>query len=295
MARDLSIRRDPRRKEPPALKSFMAMFQLNSGCFRAGQLNGIPLIAMRGRGRIGADILDNDIEDTEEAPRRHEPIFNIPNSLTAYIAVMALIHIVRVFVLSPDQDTNVRLTMAFLPARYLYPLGAQDIGWLIGPVGYSFLHGSFTHLIFNCLWLVVFATPLVQRIGAGRFAILWVTSAVASAFFHAVLTGWSDEMLIGASGVVSATVGAACRFSMPLSGSFAMRTARDAPTLGIIEALRNRQVVIFILIWALSNAMVVWGAGIPDGGSYNIAWQAHLGGFLFGFLTFGLFDRRQKP
>ena len=99
-------------------------------------------------------------------------------------------------------------------------------------------------------------------------------------------------VLIGASGVVSATVGAACRFSLQFSGTPAMRYAQYAPRLGIFEALTHRSILIFILMWALSNLLVVYGAGVPaDAAGYNIAWQAHVGGFLFGYLLFDLFDR----
>jgi membrane associated rhomboid family serine protease len=222
--------------------------------------------------------------------RRREPIFNVPGILSGLVLLMAAIHILRTYVLGLEADNELQTLMAFLPQRYLHPLGEQDLGWLIGPVGYSLLHGGFVHLIFNCLWLLVFATPLVLRIGSLRFIVLWVTSAVVSAFFQAFATGFADSVLIGASGVVSATVGAACRFSLQFSGTRAMRYAHQAPRLGMIEALSHPTIVTFILLWALSNVLVVWGAGMPEG-DYTVAWQAHVGGFLFGYLTFDLFDR----
>lgn len=232
-------------------------------------------------------------ETIEAEPKKREPFFNMPAALSAYIVVMVIIHLLREFVLTESQDQHLLMLTAFLPTRYLYPLSGQDLGWLFGPVGYSFLHADFIHLAFNSLWLAVFATPLVKRIGGLCFSVLWVTSAVFSAFFHAFVTGFAEVLLIGASGVVSATVGAACRFSMQTTGSFAMRYAEYAPRLGIIEALTKPAVLNFILMWAVSNALIVWGAGIPDGGA-NIAWQAHVGGFLFGYLTFDLFDRRAR-
>lgn len=246
------------------------------------------------------DALDDNSQTAERAvpeaviaeDRRREPVFNIPAILMAFVLLMAAIHVVRVYVLSPDADNQLLTLMAFLPKRYLYPLGDQGLGWLIGPVGYSLLHGGWLHLLFNCLWLVAFSSSLVLRIGNTRFFLLWVTSAIASAFFQAFATGFAESVLIGASGVVSATVGAACRFSLQFSGTPAMRYAQFAPRLGIFEALTHRPIIVFILMWALSNALVVYGAGLPSGtGDYNIAWQAHVGGFLFGYLTFDLFDR----
>jgi membrane associated rhomboid family serine protease len=224
--------------------------------------------------------------------RRHEPIFNIPGVLMAFVLLMTAIHVVRTYFLSPETDDQLLMLMAFLPHRYVLPLGDQDPGWLIGPVGYSLLHGGWLHLIFNCLWLIAFASPLALRIGTMRFLILWVTSAIASAFFHALLTGFALSVLVGASGVVSATVGAACRFSLQFSGTPAMRYAQYAPRLGIFEALTHRSIITFVLMWAVSNVLVAYGAGLPAGAEgANIAWQAHVGGFLFGYLLFDLFDR----
>lgn len=223
----------------------------------------------------------------EHVARPREPIFNIPAVLTLFVGVMTAIHLIRVFLLSGGADQTLLFHTAFISARYLHPLSEQDwLGYFGGPVTYSLLHGGWLHLIFNCLWLVVFATPLAVRIGAGRFAVLWITSAIASAFFQAALTGFELTFLIGASGVVSATVGAACRFALPLSGTRHMRSAAHAPRLGVIEAVTNRSVVVFLTVWALSNVLLL-GAG-ADGA--NIAWQAHLGGLLFGYFTFGLFD-----
>ncbi|MBX9457126.1 MAG: rhomboid family intramembrane serine protease [Rhizobium sp.] len=219
-------------------------------------------------------------------PPKREPIFNIPGILTLYVAVLVAIHAIRAYILTPDLDQWLVSVGAFIPARYLHPVAEQSaLGYFAGPVAYSLLHGGWAHLGSNALFLVIFATPLTARIGAYRFTILWVTSAVASAFFLAVLTRFEVSYLVGASGVVSAAAGASCRFAVPLLGTDRVRAGRFAPRLGMIEALGQRSVVVFVAIWLLFNVVL---AGVDS--SQNIAWQAHLGGFLFGYLTFGLFD-----
>jgi membrane associated rhomboid family serine protease len=45
-----------------------------------------------------------------------------------------------------------------------------------------------------------------------------------------------------------------------------------------------------VAAWTVLNLLAAYGAQaiLQD---RNIAWEAHLGGFFTGFLTFGLFDR----
>ena len=219
-------------------------------------------------------------------PPTHEPIFNVPGILVIYVAIMVATEAVRDYALTPEQDRWLMSMTAFIPARYAHPIGEQDLlGYFGGSVTYSFLHGGWAHLFSNALFLVIFATPLAARLGAVRFTVLWVTSAVASAFFLAILTGFEDSYLVGASGVVSAMAGASCRFVVPLLGSRRMTVARYAPRLGLAEALGRRSVIVFVALWLLFNVVL---AGIDQAAS--IAWQAHLGGFLFGYVTFGFFD-----
>lgn len=225
-------------------------------------------------------------DDTETVRPPREPIFNIPDVLAVCVALLTAVHVIRTYLLTPIQDDWLISIASFNPARYLQPVSEQSVvGYLLGPVGYSFLHGGWAHLLSNALFLVIFATPLTARIGTFRFAVLWLASSIFSAFFLAVLTGFENSYLIGASAVVSATAGASCRFVMPLLGSRRVTLARYAPRLGIFEALFHRSVLAFIGTWLIFNVVL---AGIDQ--TSNIAWQAHLGGFLFGYLTFGLFD-----
>ena len=51
-------------------------------------------------------------------PVKREPLFNIPPVIVAMLAVLALVHAVRTYVLSDEQDIEFLLTFAFIPARY---------------------------------------------------------------------------------------------------------------------------------------------------------------------------------
>ncbi|MGQ3214836.1 MAG: rhomboid family intramembrane serine protease [Shinella sp.] len=222
--------------------------------------------------------------------RRREPAFNLPGSLVVVLAVLIAIHVVRTYLLSTSTDEFVLLHFAFIPGRYAIPFAEQDLGWLWSPVTYSLLHGSWEHLIFNAFWMVAFGAPVVRRIGLLRFFLFWCLSAAAAVAFHTVLHWGAMILVVGASGVVSGLMGAAARFVFSPSGRISRQFAHLNRRLTIGEALSNRSVLVFSGIWFLTNFLIGFGQvfGSAEGGA--IAWEAHIGGFLFGFLFFPLFD-----
>jgi membrane associated rhomboid family serine protease len=228
----------------------------------------------------------------EAVARRQEPAFNLPGGLVVILIVLVAIHAVRTYLLSTTVDNELVFNFAFLPARYDHPLAEQSLAWLWSPVTYSFLHGSWEHLIFNGFWLVAFGAPVVRRIGMARLAIFWCLSAAAAVALHLALHWGEMTVVVGASGVVSGLMGAAARFVFSPSGRISRQFAHLNRRLTIAEALSNRSVLVFAGIWFLTNFMI--GLGVfAFGGAGAIAWEAHIGGFLFGFLLFDLFDPRK--
>ena len=67
------------------------------------------------------------------------------------------------------------------------------------------------------------------------------------------------------------------------------------PRQTFAQVLANRRAALFIGVWLLTNAL--FGAlGTPlDVADAGIAWEAHLGGFLAGFVLFPLLDPFARP
>ncbi|WP_313616771.1 rhomboid family intramembrane serine protease [Agrobacterium sp.] len=235
----------------------------------------------------------DDFHSHENAPaeRPSEPVFNLPGLLLITLGLLAVVYLVGEYLLSGDGYAWYLFTFGFIPMRYVVPFSEQGYEWLWTPITYSLMHGSTAHIVFNGLWLAAFGTPVMRRIGAGRFILFWCLSAAVSAFGHAALN-WQDiTVLIGASGVVSALMGAACRFAFPPSGAgYNPSLGHLYPRQSIVAALRNRTVVIFTAMWLLGNILVAVGVPIFGDVAGAIAWDAHIFGFLFGFLLFDLFD-----
>jgi membrane associated rhomboid family serine protease len=226
-----------------------------------------------------------------------EPIFNLPGAVTTSVAVLALVHLARVL-FPPSLDAEVLLTFAFIPARYgagefgfTFPGGiAADI-WSI--FTYAGLHGDFGHLALNLLWLVAFGAPVARRFGSGRFFALSALCAAAGAAAHFMAFPLALLPMVGASAVISGLMAAALRFMFTDragTGGFATGAATFQPARPLLTALRDRRVVLFLVVWFAIN--LLFGTGIVDitGEGDAIAWQAHIGGFLAGLFLFRFFD-----
>ncbi|MBB3947590.1 membrane associated rhomboid family serine protease [Rhizobium skierniewicense] len=240
---------------------------------------------------------DTGPSETDEvhqpAPPQKTPVFNLPGVLVAILGVLIAVHVISTYLLSEDAYGWFLYTFGFIPLRYAVPLSQQGLEWLWTPITYSFLHGGIEHILFNGLWLMAFGAPVLRRIGTLRFILLWCVSSAVAAFGHAFLN-WGDvTVLIGASGVVSALMGAACRFAFPANGGrYHPAIGHRLPRQGIVEALTNRTVLIFTLMWLFGNVLIAVGIPLFGDVGGEVAWDAHIFGFLLGFLFFALFDRK---
>src|ERR1700716_2048651 len=227
-----------------------------------------------------------------------EPILTLPGALTAYVLLLAVIHL-RVL-LPPELENWTVDVFGFIPKRYdstllaiTFPGGTGAKVWTF--VTYSLLHANLSHLGFNVLWLLPFGSALARRFGATRFFIFMAVTAAAGALAHLLTHEHAIAPMIGASASVSGTMAAAIRFAF-VKGSFLSFSRGDAdeaakvPALSLTHALRDRRVMGFLAVWFGVN--IIFGVGSIaiglDGAS--VAWQAHIGGFLAGLMLFSLFD-----
>lgn len=222
---------------------------------------------------------------------RSQPAFNLPMPVLLTLVLLVVVFVIQTYLLPDGMRAYFLFELAFTPLRYVYPLADQGLEWLWTPVTYSLLHGGIEHIVFNGLWLAAFGAPVYRRIGFGRYVVFWALSAAAAAFFHAALNWGQETVLIGASGVISAFMGAACRFAFPANGArMGGAYSHLLPRQSILGAMRNRTVFIFMLLWFLGNVAIAFGMPMLGSDMGEIAWDAHIGGFLFGYLFFAIFD-----
>jgi len=222
------------------------------------------------------------------ATARGQPIFNAPSIVLGLIAVLVAVHLI---VLAGGQNWLIESArvFAFIPARYVMANNTVPGSEVWSFLTYAFLHADWTHLLFNCLWLLVFGTPVARYLGPARFlglsAVATVCGAVASLALH-----WGEPVIvIGASAAVSGLLAAA----IPIM--FAHRVPGGMRPLMPGELLTNRNalmlVAVFLVVTLFSGASGWTGNGFMTEG--GIAWEAHLGGFLGGLASFYVLAQRR--
>jgi membrane associated rhomboid family serine protease len=236
-----------------------------------------------------------------------EPIFNVPGIVTALIALLLAIHGLREWVLSDNADEQLLWLFAFAPVRYnaailgtgVLPGGYGADVWTF--VSYAFLHGSWTHVGLNTVWLLAFGTPIARRFGAVRFLLFFAVTAAGGALAHLIVYSGQKVPMIGASAAVSGFMAAAIRFAFQRGGPLRLLGNTEdgsyrVPALPLTAVLRDGRVLMFLAVWFGLNLLFGLGSIGLDGNEQAIAWQAHIGGFLAGLIGFAAFDPvKAKP
>jgi membrane associated rhomboid family serine protease len=199
--------------------------------------------------------------------------------------------------LSPDQYTWWVLALAFIPARYsgfADQIPGGSTAEVTSFVTHMAVHADITHLAFNSLWLLAFGSVLCARMGGLRFITFSLASGISGALLFLLFNPGLESPVIGASGAVSGMMGGVMRFifnAIDRGEGYLLRHQPSAiPAVTIMGALRDRRIVLASLVFLAINLLAVVGFGqLGEAGA--IAWQAHIGGYLFGLFAFGLFDR----
>ena len=259
---------------------------------------------------------------SDQAIRPREPAINLPGLILGFILVLIAIHAVRGWWLTPRTDVQLLFDAGFVPARWSllfgfatpddilreasagigdadaaaahiaiakYVIATPGAGLLTG-VSYALLHGSWMHVVLNCVWLAAFGSPVLRRSGPVRTLVLALFSTVGAVLLHWLFNPTSSQVVIGASGTVSGLMGAAALFVF--ERPIPVRTwppvlPRRSSLAGLLQ---NRSARFFLGTWLGINllvGLVSQPLGIAEGG---IAWQAHIGGLLTGLLFFPLLD-----
>ncbi len=198
------------------------------------------------------------------------------------------------FELSLGRDLD-RMIFLFgiIPARYTTPRGLAMVtpaGFFIPVFVSMFLHGGWIHLLGNMLFLFVFGRSIEDRFGHLKFLAIYFLAGFGAALFHIVLNAGSRIPSIGASGAIAGVLGAYL-FSFP--------TARITTLIPLFFFFWTVQIpaVLILGYWFLIQFLTGFATlAIQSATGGGVAWWAHVGGFLVGFiLAATLRPRRRRP
>lgn len=142
-----------------------------------------------------------------------------------------------------------------------------------------FLHADWIHLLGNLVFLLIFGLPAERSMGGRRFLLLFLLGGAASNLAAVLAIGAPERVIIGASGAVSAVIGAYLAL-------FPSARLGVVLPLGLFLQFVRVPASLLIGLWALLQLAFAYNG--PAFGA--VAWPAHIAGFVFGIL-FALLTR----
>ena len=155
--------------------------------------------------------------------------------------------------------------------------GSEWIHPYLSLVTYMFLHAGPGHLLFNMLFLWIFGNNIEDNMSRTGFLAFYLITGVISGLAFEYLFPASRVNLVGASGAISAILGAYL-FLFPFARLHA---------LFFIFPVRM-PAVIFLVIWFATQISGFLG------GESNVAWISHLTGFISGVILLRFFRVKHK-
>lgn len=206
------------------------------------------------------------------------PTLRIPRVTIALIIINTLIFLY-------SQTLGVRGGQIFLfnygyIPHFFLDGGGQYIlpAWYyITPLSSMFLHGGWMHLIGNMVFLWIFGNNIEDYFGPIKFIIFYVLSGLAAIALYTLFNPSSQIPLVGASGAIAGVMGA-----------YLVLHPRARVTCLLFFIFIQFVVLpakIVLGLWFVYQ-IIMWFFNSSSGG--GVAWLAHVGGFIFGWVILKL-------
>ena len=143
-----------------------------------------------------------------------------------------------------------------------------------------FMHGSWSHIIGNMVFLWAFAPEIEDAMGRGRYLVFYLLGGVVAMLAQVLADPHSTVPNLGASGAIAAVMGA-----------FLVTYPRDRirSLLFIFIFVRVTYIPAGLLIGVWFLSQLVHAGAVAQVQTGGVAYLAHVGGFIFGAVTARLF------
>jgi len=182
----------------------------------------------------------------------------------------------------PDRILDVFFHLyGVVPARFTNPSFAAQAGFPDGGleslVTYMFLHGGWLHFLLNMWVFWVFADNVEDVLGHAWFVVFYLVCGVAALFTHILAHPASTVPVIGASGAVAGVMGAYFRL-------FPHARVVTLIPIVFIPFITELPATVFLGIWFAIQLFSGLSGSLDAGKSASVAFFAHVGGFVAGYL-----------
>ena len=151
-----------------------------------------------------------------------------------------------------------------------------------------FIHGGFLHIAGNMWFLWVFGRGVEDTLGHGRYLFLYMACGFAAAFAHILLNSNSTVPTVGASGAIAGVMGA-------YLVKFPRAHIRTLVFIVIFITTIDIPAAFLLLYWfAIQFFSGVGSVGYSAASNGDVAWFAHVGGFLAGMGLIMLMPTRER-
>lgn len=187
----------------------------------------------------------------------------IPPFAGALTAAMLLVHLVLYLAMGGAERLQAIYMFGFMPAVFT---GATEwSAWaLITPVTHIFIHGGWMHVLVNAVMMLALGLAFEKTAGTRAAVVFFALCVLGGALFYVILSPFSTAPVIGASGGISGLF-AAMLLMFHDQGRLPPGKYGPWPIIGF-------WLILFLAMGFMSGD--------------NIAWQAHLGGFLTGIVLY---------
>lgn len=215
----------------------------------------------------------SDGQSVESQPARQPALTAPPVTLVLCGIVVLVFAALRL--LPTDWAFTALHTFSIVPARLADALDQGAAAGLVGEamtlVTYAAIHYDFAHIALNLGFLLAFGSLSERALGRRRYLRLLLGATIVAALTQLAVDWAAPLMIHGASGAAAGCMGAAVRLMLRPGASQAQR----------------RFAMGFVAVLAVVNVGFGVLSPILFGGATQVAWEAHIGGFLAGLVLAG--------
>jgi membrane associated rhomboid family serine protease len=155
----------------------------------------------------------------------------------------------------------------------------QLVPWPATLVTSMFMHGSWLHIIGNMWFLWIFGDNVEDAMGHAKYLAFYLVAGVAAAMAQVLVTPSATLPMVGASGAIAGVLGAYL---------ILYPHARVRSLFILVIFITTIYVPAWLLLglWFVSQFFI---------GGHEVAWMAHVGGFITGMALVHLLVKRRPP